>query len=330
MNLRLLQTFVTQSPLSHIGESLSTASYLVQEPVLQPDGSVEEVFVYAGNAWRGQLRDLMASYLLEHLGNPTVALDAFHLLYSGGAIGGPQQVNLDRIRQHRALLPPIALLGGGIGNQILPGKLRVSNLYPVCAEAPPSLVPDPDGLRARVSYRQLTTEKSFSRKDDEKDSRLNGALTAPAPALTQGSLLPEDAPKAKAKRETGEPATQMRFTSELLIAGATLTGHIDLLDVSEVELGCLTAALWTFGRSPHLGGQASRGHGRVSLTTTLVDLDTGETHDPFVTLGQASAPALSARAEQAKAAYDAHLAGLYDAMLAARGGEIRALIGATA
>jgi hypothetical protein len=49
--------------------------------------AIEEVFSYSGNAWRGQLRDLAASYMLDALGSPTLSLDAFHLLYSGGRIG---------------------------------------------------------------------------------------------------------------------------------------------------------------------------------------------------------------------------------------------------
>jgi hypothetical protein len=46
--------------------------------------AIEEVFSYSGNAWRGQLRDLAASYMLDALGSPTLSLDAFHLLSQGG------------------------------------------------------------------------------------------------------------------------------------------------------------------------------------------------------------------------------------------------------
>src|SRR5690606_18060398 len=134
----------------------------------------------------------------------------------------------------RRQIPMIALWGGGVGNQILPGKMRVANCYPVCREAPPSLLPEPHPLRERVSYRQLTVEKSFSRKDDAKDDRYARWMVEPEPRLAQGELLPsEPAPKPKAN---DGPADQMRMTVELLIAGTVLETAIDILDCTEVEL----------------------------------------------------------------------------------------------
>lgn len=327
-NWRLHCRFTLRSPLSHIGETISTTAYLVEEPVLSPRGAVESVFSYSGNAWRGQLRDLMASDLLARLANPTVALDAFHLLYSGGAIGGTQQTNLDKARQMRRAIVPIALLGGGVGNQVLPGKMRVSNFYPACLEAPLPLYAWPNDPRGRVSYRELTTEKSFSRKDDSKDPRYAAALEPPQPALTQGTLMGAPEPEPSKRKATGEAAQQMRMTVELLIAGTQLMGHIDLLDTTETELGCLVAALEAFARSPHIGGQASRGHGLTALETILVDLDTGELVDPFLTV--ADGARLSPPAERARDAYAAHCQALYAALVDERQPQIRALIGAVA
>lgn len=324
MDVRLHGYFTTRSGLSHIGESLSTTSYLCQEPVLQPDGTLVEVFRYAGNAWRGQLRDLAATYLLHRLGDPTVSLDVFHLLFSGGRIGGEQGVNIARARAYRRTLPLIALWGGGVGNQILPGKLRVSNAYPVCREAIPVLLHTPDEEALGISYRVLTMEQSFSRKDDAKDDRLSGWLYQDPPALEQGSLLA--APETP--KHGGEPASQMRMTAELLIAGVRLESHIDVLDGSEVELGCLVSALHGFARSPHIGGQANRGHGLVDLEYTLTDLQTGETR-PFLAV-TGGFLALATPAQAALDAYDRHLADLYAAYLDANQGEIRAMLGAGA
>lgn len=318
MNVRIHTRFTLRSPLSHIGETISTTTYLVEEPILQPDGSLEQVFCYSGNAWRGQLRDLAARYLLDALGSLTISLDAFHLLYSGGAIGGAQSTNLGQARAYRRLLPPIAIFGGGIGNQILPGKLRVSNFYPLCREAPSSAYPGAAVQQPSVSYRGLTFEKSFSRMDDAKDERLNAAI-APGSASHQALL-----PGAVVETTIKEKPQQMRMTSELLVAGTILTGKLDLLDCSEVELGCLVSALHAFSRSPHLGGQASRGHGEVELTTLLYDLDGGQTNE-FVTVTDQCL--LSPVAERAKDAYDRHLLQVYEAFLSTSGSEIRGLLG---
>lgn len=321
-HMRLLQHFTLQSPLSHIGETLSNTQYLVQEPVLQPDGEIVEVFAYAGNAWRGQLRDLMATYFLEHLGNPTIGLDAFHALYSGGSISGTHATDVAQARAFRRTITPIGLLGAGTGSQILPGKIRVSNLYPLCREAPRTgLFPDLEARRQSIRYRGLTFEKDFSRMEDltHPDTAERALGRETLDALTAGM-------SNVTSRRGDERSQQMRYGTELLIGGAELTGHIDLLGVSDVEIGCVVAALHQFSRSPHIGGQAGRGHGRVALGTTLVDLDTGETTPAFVRVAERCL--LSPPAEDAKAAYDAHLRSLYDAMLANNGDEIRAMIGA--
>ena len=327
MDARLIGTFTVKSPVSHIGQSLGTTSYLVQEPILQDDGEVEEVFAYSGNAWRGQLRDLAATYLLDALGRVAVKPDTFALLFSGGKIGGEQVINIEAARAMREALPLLAVWGGGVGNQLLPGKMRVGNSYPICAEAAPVLRYH---SAARVSYRQLTTEKSFSRKDDAKDDRLLSYVALPAPEIGQASLLADpDDPKTKSKKtgkKEGEVADQMRMTVELLIAGTRLETWIDLIGISEVELGCVVSALHRFGRSPHIGGQANKGHGLVDLHYDLVDLDSGESL-PFLDV-RAGECRLEPGAEAAKDAYDRHVRTLYDQMLAGNRGEIVAMLGA--
>lgn len=321
-NLRLLGLFTLRSPLSHIGETISTVAYLNEEPIIQPDGMVERCFTYNGNAWRGQLRDLAAAYLLERLGDRRVNLEVFHLLFSGGRIGGEQTIDVARARQWRRVVPMFALWGGGVGNQVLPGKLRVGSSYPVCQEAIPVLPYLYRGGAEHVSYRSLTFEKSFSRKDDSKDDRLNGHIR---PAEDQQVMLLADGTEEKKTKRDG-PADQMRMTVELVAAGTRLAHEIDLLGVSEVELGCFVSALHTFARSPFIGGQANKGHGRVELDSSLYDLDTGEVVEFLRIL---DGPALLAPpAEAAKQAYDAFLHDLYDAYLADRASAIRQLLGA--
>ena len=346
MNVRLTGLFTLRAPLSHIGEAISTISYLVQEPILQDDGSIEEVFCYSGNAWRGQLRDLAAEYMLDRLGAPALPTEAFHLLFSGGRIGGEMTLDLEQARRYRRSIPMTALWGGGVGNQVLPGKLRVQNSYPLCEEALPVLPPEHHGRAIGRSYRGMTFEKSFSRKDDAKDERLVHFLAAPEPATGQTALPGETAPP-KRGRSREAPPDQMRMTVELVAAGVQLHTAIDALSVSEIELGCLVSALHQFSRSPHIGGQANRGHGLVDLVYRLIDPDADAVWDQrsgaWVDLGPTGRPAdqeepflavrggrslLSTRAQEAREAYDAYLREQYAAMLARQGGEIVALLGA--
>ena len=317
-NIRLSGTFTLLSPLSHIGESISTTSYLVQEPVLQPDNTIEEVFCYSGNAWRGQLRDLCAGYMLDKLGGVRVPLETFHLLFAGGKIGGDQVVDIEKARTMRRAVPMLSLFGGGMGNQIMPGKLRVSNSYPVCEEARRLLPKDLRQQAEGLSYRGLTFEKSFTRMDDTRNEHILPRLSAPDLALLESD--------GKRKTAPDDVSTQMRMTCELVIAGVRLFSEIEALNVTDVELGCLVSALHRFAVSPHIGGQANRGHGRVALAYTMTDMDTRETVD-FIRVGHGAAE-LSPPAEAAKARYDEHLRAAYDAMLASKQAEITQLLGA--
>jgi hypothetical protein len=247
--VRLRGLFTARSPISHIGESVSTTSYLAQDPIVQPDGSVVEVFSYSGNAWRGQMRDLMARRVAEAVG-VRLPIDAFHLLFSGGRIESDKGIDLEQIRTLRAALPPLSLLGGGIGSQMLNGKLRVTNTYPVCKEAMPVLPPHLHGTAEAIRYGGLTFEKEFSRRDDGRH----------ADGL---AWLADERVKGK---KDGQVADQMRMGAELVAPGTVLYNEIHGAHLTAVELGCLVLALSDFSVSPYIGGQASRGHGLVDIS----------------------------------------------------------------
>lgn len=312
-NIRLAGTFRLRSPLSHIGESISTTSYLVEEPILQPDGSLVSVFCYSGNAWRGQLRDLAAAYMLRSL-DARVGIDAFHLLFSGGKIGGDMVVDINRARDFRRAVPMLSVWGGGISNQILAGKMAVGNCYPLCQETA-HLLPELVRGSCTTSYQQLTFEKSFSRKDDAKDPRNENMLAVPERELLDGPAKP-------AKAEDPE---QMRMTAELLAAGSALYTEITLWDVSEIEIGALVSALHSFSAGPYIGGQRNKGHGHVELHYDWEDLDSGET-GPFISV--IDTPRLAPTAQAAQTAYDEHLRAIYDQRINDERDEIRSLLGA--
>ncbi|HWO99186.1 MAG TPA: hypothetical protein VNL74_00960 [Methylococcus sp.] len=254
--------------------------------------------------------------MLDKLGHARVPLDVFHLLFSGGKIGGDQIVDVEAARRIRRAIPMLSLFGGGLGNQILPGKVRISNAYPICEEARRMLPRKYRDRAESLSYRAMTFEKSFSRKDDSKNE------------LLVPHIADSDLPKltGEGRKGDGEVAQQMRMTCELVAAGAMLYTEIEALDVTDIELGCLVSGLHRFAVSPHIGGQAQRGHGRVALHYELIDLDSGETKD-FLRIDHGPAE-LAPPAEQAKQSYDIFLRETYDAMLASQQTEIRQLLGA--
>lgn len=314
---RLEGFFRLKSPLSHIGESISNKSYLVQERILQPNGTVEEVFCYSGNAWRGQLRDQMGHYMLESLGHVKIALDPFHLIFSGGRIGGAQNTDIEQARRIRAAMPVVSVLGGGVGNQILEGKLIVSNCYPVCREAIPVLPSNLHEQAETIAYADCTFEKEHSRRDDSKIESVRKHL------LTEETLLLEGGKSKKAEKDG--PADQMRIGMELVCPGVTLTTSLVLRMASEVELGALVSGIHRFSQEPHIGGKIGIGYGLVDLHYSL-RADDGE-HSDFITV-QDGQSLLSPVASEAKDAYDQHLRSIYDAYLTDNASGIRQLLGA--
>ena len=166
-----------------------------------------------------------------------------------------------------------------------------------------------------ISYADLTTEKSFTRFDDSKNFDLQSKVS-----LADQPLL-----ETKSKKKDGDISTQMRMTSELLIAGVTLAHEIDLVSVDDIELGAFVSALVQFAQVPYIGGQSNKGHGRVVYVAQIVNTKTGEVQELFKMDGDI--PKLSDVAQQAKDAYDDHLMKIYNAFLEQKESEIRGLLG---
>ncbi|GER73418.1 hypothetical protein [Weizmannia acidilactici] len=301
MNHYRIETIYTLlQPLSHIGESESTQSFLNTTTVVN-DGVPEEVFVYTGNALRGMLRDCGARYLLNKL-DIRVPLKAFHLLFSGGSIGGAQSLDIDQARVIRKALPFVSLFGGGVGNQILDGKLKQTFVYPICRETNniiPSYIEKSD-----YSWRHFTNVIEFSRKDDEKNVNLAEQF------LINNEEIQLIEGENKKKKEKDGPATQMRYGVEYLAAGTKLWHRWDII-CNELELGAFVSCLHEWQKQPYLGGMSGKGFGLVAAEMDLVKEDGRES---FAQIGQEFIK-LGTTAEQAKKAYDEHLKEMYDSYL---------------
>ena len=68
--------------------------------------------------------------------------------------------------------------------------------------------------------------------------------------LARGNLPPGRCGLVEGEAAKEPAPEQMRMTVELVAAGTVLATAIDVLDCSEVELGCLVSALHRFARSP--------------------------------------------------------------------------------
>lgn len=299
------------SPLSHIGESTGPESFLNTIKIIGADWKPTEIFLYSGNAFRGMLRDKAADYMMRGLGITSMPLDTFYLFFSGGAIGGEQSIDIDQARRLRKALPMFSIFGGGVGNQLVEGKMNVGALYPICRETSHLLSDaiggNPIPWAAKNSWREFLTEQNYTRTDDAKNEGLREKYLEAA----ETPLLPgEESGTGNDKKKSDRKPQQMRYGMELLAPGTPLYQRIDLIDMNDLELGAFVSGLCEFQEHPYLGGANGKGHGLCEISYFWREAN-GTEWKPFMSIG-ANHRRLEPEAAQAKQSYDAFLKRIYD------------------
>lgn len=252
------------------GQSYGINSKLRREKFVQADGSVEEIPVISGNGMRGLLRDRGMLHMCRLLGYggsddtgsvQGLTLKAFHFLFSGGSLsdGGSKSIDEDEARRLRSLIPLVGVFGGAMGNRILPGRLKMGKLIPICRETNhllPARIAKPDA----ASIWDYTQEEMYTRKDDEKNEHLRGAIDATE------RLRIEAARSVKAVKNAEDgPPQQMMYFVETLAAGTRFYWRITLDDVTDLEFEAFMAAMVEFSRLPYIGGKSNVGLGEVAV-----------------------------------------------------------------
>lgn len=268
MRTYILEGEVTAlSSISHNGgERNGTVTQLRREKFVQPGGKVAKVPVISGNAIRGILRDRGMFSMLRQLGYGVdqekgevkgLPLNAFYFLFSGGALTstGAEGVNIKNFRDMRESIPLIGLFGGAVGNMIMPGKMKIGKLIPICTETA-HLIPSrflPESVQTIWEYCQT---EMYTRRDDEKNDRLRMLISRPAISDGSGENLPSEKKAAP---------QQMKYDVETLAAGTPFYWKIVLEDVSDVEFEAFLATVLEFSKSPNIGGKGAVGHGEISI-----------------------------------------------------------------
>ena len=264
--------YTLAAPLSHIGESASTGSYF--QTVLTSKGRLP---VVTGNSIRGQLRDAMAMHWLDMTG-AKLDKDTFNLFFSGGNLNGTMKNDVAKAKAVREHFPMISLLGGGLGDMILAGKLLVTMAYPVCRESE-----EITGIPSDLSWHSLIEEIEFTRMDDGKNELLEKYL--------------EYADEEK----TAKASTQMRFSVQYLAAGTELVqDFIFLPGTTDLELGAFYAGLKKWFEIPRMGGMASKGFGFFEPDCNI-DENLVHAYEDFIRAeGAEYLPVLSTKKEKRK------------------------------
>lgn len=266
MRTYILEGVVTAlSSISHNGgERNGTVTQLRREKFVQPNGKVSKVPVISGNAIRGILRDKGMFQMLRQLGygideeNGKVyglTLNAFYFLFSGGALTstGDGHLDISHFRKMRETIPLIGLFGGAAGNIIMPGKIKIGKLLPICSETS-HLIPDrflPETTQTIWEYCQT---EMYTRRDDEKNDRVRMMIAAPSDNTTE----------ALAETKKAAPQ-QMKYDIETLAAGTQFFWKIVLEDVTDVEFEAFLSTVLEFSKSPNIGGKGGVGHGEISI-----------------------------------------------------------------
>lgn len=177
--------------------------------------------------------------LVDRLGYAVQSPKMHHALFTGGVLEGTDEaagfLDLAFRQSVRDTIPPLALFGSAVGNQMLPGCMRVDHAMPVCREYAAFLqhVDDP---RKEHSIRTFTDVSFATRRDD-----------------------------LRAERAADEQAQQMKIEFEAFISGTAFAHGFTLSWASPVETSCLGHVLSLWEEQPHIGGKSSSGYGRVSL-----------------------------------------------------------------
>lgn len=266
MSTYIMEGHVTAlSSISHNGgERNGTITQLRREKFVQPNGRVVKVPVVSGNSIRGTLRDRGMFQMLQQLGYGVdidtgevkgLPLPAFYFLFSGGSLvsTGDAAFDVSKFRSMRETIPLIGLFGGAAGNVIMPGKIKIGKLIPICKETE-HLIPSRFLTENRESIWDYCQTEMYTRKDDEKNDRVR-MLISP----NNKGLLFDDKPVKES------PPQQMMYSVETLSAGTVFFWRVVLEDVTDIEFEAFISTLLEFSKSPNIGGKGAVGHGEISI-----------------------------------------------------------------
>lgn len=231
------------TPICHFGDEKTGSTPILRSLTIWDPEQQQHVRMpfISGNAVRGILRRLCMRDFLERIGYADDAVKLHHALFTGGllestadASGGKLDLELRRLI--RDALPPLALFGTAIGNQIVDSCLKVGHLMPLCREYASNLL-DVDDPRKHESIRTFTEQCFATRRDD-----------------------------LRAEREDDEQARQMKIEFEVFTAGTGFRHSFTLVYANEVEAGCLAYTLGLWEAQPFIGGKSSSGYGEIAWT----------------------------------------------------------------
>lgn len=276
-------------------------------------GRVIQIPIISGNAARNRLRHAAMWHMLRYIGlldegAPKLGKRALNLLFSGGSLDSEAKaVLVGEYRELLHLIPPLSLFGGGIGNALIPGCLRVDAMIPICEETtrlaaapiPAEILPEgytPHPIAEYTDTFQGTRKELFH---DPKMVRL----------LSDGERQSTEAKVAKGRKEREDgkhpdkaDTQQMIYSYECLAPGTLLAWRVGIEQATEMERDCFLTTLALFAANAQVAGHAATGFGRIKLEAKGLQLAPSQMSDlPGFPVGRAYEQMLATRAEEVRA-----------------------------
>jgi CRISPR/Cas system CSM-associated protein Csm3 (group 7 of RAMP superfamily) len=236
------------SPITHMSGTSGNEAILNRESKIY-DGEVIQVPLLSGNALRHKMiREPGAVNLIKSLAlTKKLTINQVNFLLHGGKLTETSTTdNMKTIVDMRRLFPLYHLLGGSLRNQILEGSMISGRGVLICRE-------NNDVLR------DMFPEFEFSKLSSAENFISNYQYTRGS-ERKHSDLIAD-------KEVFEDKSNAMIFSGQSIIPGSLFVSEIILKEPSEMLLSCVNYCLSNWqSLGGIIGGQSSRGHGKLSTT----------------------------------------------------------------
>jgi len=240
-NYKIEGVITALSQVTQTGDQKTGASTMLPVKDVWDRTDTVQVPYVSGNSVRGRLRRLIMNDLVDLVGYTFQNEHVWHAFFGGGqlqAVGPSGIVDVGMRKDITRLIPPVALWGFSLGNQVLESKLVVYDMDVLCEEMRP-YIPERYKNLCTCSFNQCVSNVMFTRRDDKQNGRV---------------------------KDSDDAAIQMKVEVQVLVTGTRFYhGFILRRDPSPVEVACLHRAIVLWRDIPNIGGKSSSGFGRLDL-----------------------------------------------------------------
>jgi hypothetical protein len=238
ITISAINTAIT--PIFHGGNEKTGSSPILRTIYIWTKDGEQPIPYLHGNALRGKLRRTLMKDMIDLVEFNITNKKLYHSIFSGGVLESTEEttgvLDLTLRKKIMSLLPPVALFGCGIGNQLIQGKLVVGHMFPLCEEYAPYL---PEGIRDARTEKpvRIFTDSSFiTRRDDLRE-----------------------------ERKEDEQAVQMKVDYECFIPGTAFWHEFKLMWSNDLENSCFARMIELWKEHSIIGGRSASGDGKLRL-----------------------------------------------------------------